>query len=112
MAKRPSPPTAEAPPRAPRKAGRPTSAKPPRPRAAKAAPAPEAPKPSSPPPEAEAPVGPRVVKDAHGTVLADGDCVVLIKDLKLGGGSQVLSGGVAAKSRAGKADMGRSGGAP
>ena len=36
MAKRPSPPTAEAPSRAPRKSGRPTSAKPPRPRAAKA----------------------------------------------------------------------------
>ena len=28
-----------------------------------------------------------VVKDAHGTVLADGDTVVLIKDLKLRGGS-------------------------
>ena len=42
------------------------------------------------------PTGPRVVKDAHGTVLADGDCVVLIKDLKLGG-SQVLKGG--SKSR-------------
>ena len=26
--------------------------------------------------------GPRVVKDANGTVLADGDTVVLIKDLK------------------------------
>jgi len=55
MAKRPSPPTAEAPPRAPRKSGRPTSAKPPRPRAAKpkvaADPAPLPPN----PPEAEAP---------------------------------------------------------
>lgn len=38
----------------------------------------------------------RVVKDAHGNVLADGDCVILIKDLKLGG-SQVLKGG--SKSR-------------
>lgn len=28
----------------------------------------------------------RTVKDAHGNKLADGDCVVLIKDLKLGGG--------------------------
>jgi len=55
MAKRPSPPTAEAPPRAPRKAGRPTSAKPPRPRAARVAPAPEAPEPTPPPPRAEAP---------------------------------------------------------
>ena len=31
--------------------------------------------------------GPRIVKDAHGNVLADGDCVILIKDLKLGGSS-------------------------
>jgi protein PhnA len=36
------------------------------------------------------------VKDAHGNILADGDCVVLIKDLKLGG-SSVLKGG--SKSR-------------
>jgi protein PhnA len=41
----------------------------------------------------DAPDAARVVKDAHGNVLADGDCVVLIKDLKLGGGSQVLKGG-------------------
>ena len=46
--------------------------------------------------EAEAPAGPRVVKDAHGNVLADGDRVILIKDLKLGG-SSVLKGG--SKSR-------------
>jgi len=39
----------------------------------------------------------RVVKDAHGNVLVDGDCVVLIKDLKLGGGSQVLKGGAKSK---------------
>ena len=45
---------------------------------------------------AEAPAGPRVVKDAHGTVLADGDCVVLTKDLKLGG-TQVLKGGSKSK---------------
>jgi protein PhnA len=38
----------------------------------------------------------RVVKDAHGSVLADGDCVVLIKDLKLGG-TQVLKGGSKSK---------------
>ena len=37
--------------------------------------------------------GPRVVKDAHGNVLADGDCVTLIKDLKLKGSSQVIKGG-------------------
>ena len=39
----------------------------------------------------------RVVKDAHGNILTDGDCVVLIKDLKLGGGSQVLKGGAKSK---------------
>ena len=48
-------------------------------------------------PAPDAPTGPRVVKDAHGNVLADGDCVVLIKDLKLGGGSQVLKGGSKSK---------------
>ena len=46
-------------------------------------------------PEA-APAG-RIVKDAHGNVLANGDCVILIKDLKLGGGSQVLKGGSKSK---------------
>ena len=45
----------------------------------------------------EAPDAARVVKDAHGHVLADGDCVVLIKDLKLGGGNQVLKGGTKSK---------------
>ncbi len=44
----------------------------------------------------EAPDGPRVVKDANGNVLADGDVVILIKDLKLGG-SQVLKGGSKSK---------------
>jgi protein PhnA len=39
----------------------------------------------------------RVVKDANGNTLVDGDCVVLIKDLKLGGGSQVLKGGTKSK---------------
>jgi protein PhnA len=39
---------------------------------------------------------PRVVRDAHGNALADGDCVILIKDLKLGG-SQVLKGGSKSK---------------
>ena len=46
--------------------------------------------------EAEAVAGPCVIKDAHGNVLADGDCVILIKDLKLGG-SQVLKGGSKSK---------------
>ena len=40
----------------------------------------------------------RVVKDAHGTVLTDGDSVVLIKDLKLRGGSGVLKGGTKVKN--------------
>lgn len=48
-------------------------------------------------PEPEAPTTARIVKDAHGNVLADGDCVSLIKDLKLGGGSQVLKGGSKSK---------------
>ena len=42
--------------------------------------------------------GPRVVKDAYGTVLADGDSVTLIKDLKLRGSSRVLKQGTKAKS--------------
>jgi len=47
--------------------------------------------------EPEAADGPRVVKDAHGTVLADGDCVTLVKDLKLKGSSQVIKGGTKSK---------------
>lgn len=42
--------------------------------------------------------GPRVVKDANGAVLADGDTVVLIKDLKLRGGAGTLKGGTKAKN--------------
>ena len=38
------------------------------------------------------------MKDAHGTVLTDGDTVTLIKYLKLRGGSGVLKGGTKAKS--------------
>ena len=45
----------------------------------------------------DAAAGPRIVKDAHGNVLTDGDCVILIKDLKLGG-TQVLKGGSKSKS--------------
>jgi len=40
----------------------------------------------------------RIVKDAHGNVLADGDSIVLIKDLKLRGSSGVLKQGAKAKS--------------
>jgi protein PhnA len=35
----------------------------------------------------------RVVKDANGNVLAEGDAVILIKDLRLKGSSQSLKGG-------------------
>jgi len=45
-------------------------------------------------PEAEAA---RIVKDANGNVLADGDSVTLIKDLPLKGSSQVLKGGTKVK---------------
>jgi protein PhnA len=44
-----------------------------------------------------APEAARVVKDAHGNVLADGDCVILVKDLPLKGSSQVLKGGTKSK---------------
>ena len=46
---------------------------------------------------AEAPDAERVVKDAYGNVLADGDVVAMIKDLKLGGTSQVLKVGTKSK---------------
>jgi protein PhnA len=42
--------------------------------------------------------GPRVVRDAHGTVLADGDSVTLLKDLKLKGSTQVIKGGTKVKA--------------
>lgn len=42
--------------------------------------------------------GQRIVKDANGTVLADGDTVILIKDLKLRGSSSVIKGGTKAKN--------------
>ncbi len=45
----------------------------------------------------DVPAGPRVVKDAHGNVLTDGDVVMLIKDLPLKGSSQVLKGGTKSK---------------
>lgn len=41
--------------------------------------------------------GGRVVKDAYGNVLADGDVVAMIKDLKLKGSSQVLKVGTKSK---------------
>jgi len=48
-------------------------------------------------PEAEA-SGPRVVKDANGNALADGDVVMLIKDLPLKGASQTLKSGTKSKA--------------
>src|SRR4051812_36747154 len=48
------------------------------------------------PKEAEPEAG-RVVKDANGNTLVDGDSVTLIKDLKLSG-SQVLKAGAKAKN--------------
>lgn len=37
--------------------------------------------------------GPRVIKDANGTPLADGDTVLLVKDLKVKGSSTVIKKG-------------------
>lgn len=39
----------------------------------------------------------RVVKDAYGNVLADGDIVAMIKDIKLKGSSDVLKVGTKSK---------------
>jgi protein PhnA len=49
-------------------------------------------------PKEAAPEAVRVVKDANGSPLAEGDTVVLIKDLKLRGGSGVLKGGTKVKN--------------
>ncbi|WP_426990542.1 zinc ribbon domain-containing protein YjdM [Pseudarthrobacter sp. Y6] len=43
--------------------------------------------------EATAESGPRVIKDAVGNVLADGDTVTVIKDLKIKGSSGVIKVG-------------------
>ena len=43
------------------------------------------------------PAGERVVKDAYGNVLANGDIVAMIKDLKLKGSSEVLKVGTKSK---------------
>jgi protein PhnA len=40
---------------------------------------------------------PHAVKDAHGNIFADGDCLVRFEDLKLGG-SSVLTGGSKSKA--------------
>lgn len=41
--------------------------------------------------------GPRTIKDANGTPLADGDSVLLVKDLKVKGSSTVLKKGTKIK---------------
>ena len=46
---------------------------------------------------ADEPAGERVVRDAYGNVLADGDIVAMIKDLKLKGSTQVLKTGAKSK---------------
>ncbi len=45
----------------------------------------------------DAPDAPRLVKDAYGNLLADGDIVAMIKDLKLKGSSQTLKTGTKSK---------------
>jgi len=45
----------------------------------------------------EKPEGERVVKDAYGNVLSNGDVVQMIKDLKLKGSSKVLKSGMKSK---------------
>ncbi|BCU79091.1 zinc ribbon domain-containing protein YjdM [Luteolibacter sp. LG18] len=47
--------------------------------------------------ETDEPEQARVVKDAHGNVLADGDIVAMVKDIKLGGTSDVLKTGTKSK---------------
>lgn len=47
--------------------------------------------------ETDTPEADRVVKDAYGNVLADGDVVAMIKDLKLKGSSDVLKVGTKSK---------------
>ena len=47
--------------------------------------------------DADSPAVDRVVKDAYGNVLADGDVVAMIKDLKLKGSSDVLKTGTKSK---------------
>ena len=47
--------------------------------------------------EAESEEAERVVKDAYGNVLENGDVVAMIKDLKLKGTSKVLKSGMKSK---------------
>lgn len=47
---------------------------------------------------AESGDGSRVVRDAHGNVLSDGDTVTVIKDLKIKGSSSVIKVGTKARN--------------
>lgn len=47
--------------------------------------------------ETEVPPANRIVKDAHGNTLQDGDLVMMVKDLKLKGTSKVLKCGMKSK---------------
>ena len=47
----------------------------------------------------------KVWKDAHGNVLADGDSVTLIKDLKIKGSSAVIKVGTKVKNKIGRAHV-------
>ena len=49
-------------------------------------------------PSEEAALGEKVVKDSNGNPLADGDTVVVIKDLKIKGSSQVVKRGTKVKN--------------
>ena len=49
-------------------------------------------------PKKTVPEAARIVRDANGNPLVDGDTVALIKDLKLGSGAQVLKAGTKAKN--------------
>lgn len=40
----------------------------------------------------------KVIKDAHGNLLSDGDSIIVIKDLKVKGSSSVVKGGTKVKS--------------
>jgi protein PhnA len=48
-------------------------------------------------PAADAAEEARVVRDAHGTALADGDSVIVVKDLKVKGSSSVVKVGTKVK---------------
>ncbi len=50
------------------------------------------------PAEAEAAADAALVRDANGNVLADGDTVVVIKDLKVKGAGQTVKGGTKVKN--------------